>query len=208
MSDQEDRQAALAAKNRKVGLIVLGVVLAMTGLAFASVPLYSLFCRVTGYGGTTQVAALLPDRILERRLTIRFDANVSPNLDWDFKPEIPHVSVRLGEKGVIAYLARNRAQKPETGMAVYNVTPLKAGPYFNKIQCFCFGEQTLKGGESVSMPVLFFVDPAMDDDPDLDDVTEITLSYTFFKSESSELEEAMDTFYNSESGTRVDSPAP
>lgn len=197
MREAKARRDDLARKNRRVGLAVLGVVAAMTGLAFASVPLYSLFCRVTGYGGTTQVAASLPDRILERRVNVRFDSNVSSLLDWEFKPEIPHVSIRLGERGVIAYHARNRSGHALTGTAVYNVTPPKAGPYFQKIECFCFGEQILAPGQDVSMPVLFFVDPAMNDDPNLDDVTEITLSYTFFKSETSELEDAMDTFYNS-----------
>lgn len=204
----QTKAAALAAKNRRVGLAVLGLVLAMLGLAFASAPLYTLFCRVTGYGGTTQTAEALPDRVLDRRVTVRFDSNVSPTLDWDFTPEIRHVSVRLGEKGVIAYHARNKADHAVTGTAVYNVTPPKAGPYFHKIQCFCFGEQVLEPGADVSMPVLFFVDPAMNDDPNLADVTEITLSYTFFKAETSELEEALDKFYNSGPETGLDRPAP
>ncbi len=206
-SEQNDA-AVLASKNRRVGLAVLGVVVAMLGLAFASVPLYRLFCQVTGYGGTTQTAEVLPDRILDRRVTVRFDANVSSTLEWDFTPELRHVSVRLGEKGVIAYHARNRADHTVTGTAVYNVTPPKAGPYFHKIQCFCFGEQALAAGEDVSMPVLFFVDPAMDNDPNLADVTEITLSYTFFKAETSELEDALDKFYNSGPETGLDRPAP
>ncbi len=195
-----DPQTALKDKNRKVGLAVLGVVCLMGGLAYASVPLYALFCRVTGYGGTPQVAQALPDRILDRAVTVRFDSNVSDTLDWDFKPELKTVKVRLGERGVIAYLARNNAAAAETGTAVYNVSPPKAGPYFNKIQCFCFGEQVLQAGEEAHMPVLFYIDPAMDDDPNLKDVTEITLSYTFFKTESSALEEAMEAFYNSDSG--------
>lgn len=212
---QQDRDRAsaaargdLAAKNRRVGLTVLAVALSMLGLAFASVPLYRLFCQVTGYGGTTQVAQALPTRILDRQVTVRFDANVSPTLDWTFKPELNHIPVRLGERGVIAYRARNRANHAVTGTAVYNVTPVKAGPYFHKIQCFCFGEQVLQSGEDVSMPVLFFVDPAMNDDPNLADVTEITLSYTFFKAETSELEEALDKFYNSGPEAGLDRPAP
>ena len=191
-----DPQTALKDKNRTVGLAVLGVVCVMGGLAYASVPLYALFCRVTGYGGTPQVAEALPDRILDRAVTVRFDSNVSDTLDWDFKPELKTVKVRLGERGVIAYLARNNSGAAETGTAVYNVSPPKAGPYFNKIQCFCFGEQVLQAGEEAHMPVLFYIDPAMDDDPNLKDVKEITLSYTFFKTESSALEEAMEAFYN------------
>ncbi|MCB1681186.1 MAG: cytochrome c oxidase assembly protein [Alphaproteobacteria bacterium] len=198
--DLRNDPKALAEKNRRLGLMVLGIVCLMVGLAYASVPLYSLFCRVTGYGGTTQVARALPDRILDRTVTVRFDSNVSDTLDWDFKPEVRTITLHLGERGFIAFHARNRSNETVTGTALYNVSPAKVGPYFNKIQCFCFGEQVLGPEQDVSMPVVFYVDPAMDDDPNLKDVTDITLSYTFFKSGSSALEDATEDFYNSDNG--------
>ena len=197
---QEDHAKALEAKNRKVAFIVLCMVVAMTGLAFASVPLYNLFCRVTGYGGTTQVADALPDTILDRVVKVRFNTTTVKAMDWDFEPNRREVSVQLGARGFISYHAKNNGDHPLVGTALYNVTPAKAGKYFQKIQCFCFGEQRLDPHEEVDMPVIFYVDPAMDDDPNLKDVTMITLSYTFFKADTSELEEAMEGFYNTEEG--------
>lgn len=193
-------RSELEQKNKRTALIVMGVVFAMVGLAFASVPLYSLFCRVTGWGGTTQVANQLPgaDEVIDRTITVRFDGNTSPDLQWGFKPERLSVDVKLGERGFINYITVSNEAKPVAGTAIFNVTPLKAGKYFNKIQCFCFDKQVLQPGQRMNMPVLFYVDPAMHDDPNLDDVSTITLSYTFFEAESEGLDNAMNAFYESE----------
>lgn len=176
--------------------MVLLIVVMMTGLAFASVPLYRLFCQVTGFGGTTMMAASLPDRELDRKVTVRFDANTSRNINWYFKPEKQTEEVRLGQQGLITFVARNRSKLPSVGTALFNVTPLKAGKYFQKTQCFCFDEQLLKPGEEMMMPVVFFVDPKMDEDPEMQDVDHITLSYTFFPASSEELDKALEEFYN------------
>jgi cytochrome c oxidase assembly protein subunit 11 len=184
-------------KNTKTIASVFGIVFLMVGLAFASVPLYRLFCQVTGFGGTTMRAEYLPDTILDREITIKFDANTSRNINWSFKPEKHEETVKIGQQGLIAFIAENRDKIPTAGTALYNVTPNKAGEYFHKIQCFCFGEQILKPGEEMSMPVMFYVDPKMADDRNMDDVTSITLSYTFFPAESEELDKAMEAFYNS-----------
>ncbi len=169
-------------RNRMVLAGLVGVVFGMVGLSYAAVPLYDLFCRVTGYGGTTQVAEAAPDRVLEREIRIRFMAETDRGLPWEFSPERREMTLRVGESGLAFYLAENTSDRPISGMAAYNVLPPKAGVYFNKIQCFCFDEQTLAPGQTVSMPVFFFVDPAIDDDPNLDEVQTITLSYTFFRS--------------------------
>ncbi|MCW5695906.1 MAG: cytochrome c oxidase assembly protein [Bauldia sp.] len=162
------------------GLIVVGVVFGMVGLSFAAVPLYRLFCEVTGFGGTTQVADAAPDRILDRTIKVQFDANIASTLPWSFQPEQRSVTVRLGEATEVAYRAENEADIATTGTAVFNVTPTQAGGYFMKISCFCFNEQTLAAGEGVDMPVLFYVDPRIADDPTLDFIDTITLSYTFY----------------------------
>lgn len=187
-----------AQSNRRVLIGVVLAVAGMFGLSFAAVPLYGLFCRVTGYGGTTQVSARAPDvdRILPRTVTILFDAGTSRDMPWDFRPEQRSVTVHLGEQALVSYHAENRADRQITGTAIYNVTPLKAGVYFHKIECFCFGEQVLAAGQSVSMPVVFYVDPAMDSDPNMEDVDTITLSYTFFEADSPALEKALERFYN------------
>lgn len=166
-------------------LTVLGVVTilgSMTTLTAYSVPLYQLFCRVTGYGGTTQVAAGPADRMLDRRITIRFNADISPALPWRVEPPQDSISLRVGEKALASYTVQSLSDRTLTGTATFNVVPAKAGRYFNKISCFCFTEQTLAAGETVTMPVQFYVDPAIADDRGLDDVTTITLSYTFYKS--------------------------
>lgn len=168
--------------NARVALMLCGVVCAMIGLAFASVPLYRLFCQVTGFGGTTQVAEALPAETGERLVSVRFNADVNPALPWQFQPEVREVTLRVGEQGLVFYQARNVAAYPTTGTATFNVTPLKAGPYFSKMQCFCFEEQLLAPDQSMDMGVSFFVDPAISEDPNLDDVKTITLSYTFFQS--------------------------
>jgi cytochrome c oxidase assembly protein subunit 11 len=175
-----DRQE-LARRNRRLAAVVFAGVAAMVGLAYASVPLYELFCRVTGFGGTTQVAAAAPGKVLERTVTVRFDANRDSNLPWKFEPLQTAVTAQLGEEKLVFYRATNLSQRPIVGTATFNVTPDLAGPWFNKIQCFCFTEQLLMPGESVEMPVTFFVDPDMAKDRKYDKVKTITLSYTFFE---------------------------
>lgn len=187
---------SVAQKNARTGLIVLAVVVGMIGLSFAAVPMYRLFCQVTGFGGTTQTAESLPDVVLDRTMTINFNADTAQNFGWDFTPEMRRIDVQLGARGLTAFRARNPENVPTTGTALYNVTPLKAGKYFHKIQCFCFDEQTLQPGEDVSMPVLFYVDPAMNDDPNMNDVKVITLSYTFYPAGSKTLDDALEAFYD------------
>lgn len=169
-----------AAKNRKVALVSALVVASMVGLAYASVPLYRLFCQVTGFGGTTQRAEAAPEKTVDRHMTILFDANTAGSLPWTFEPVQRSLTVKVGAENFAYYRATNNSDHAVTGSAVFNVTPDTAGAYFNKIQCFCFTEQTLKAGESVEMPVSFFVDPAIVDDHGLDKVSTITLSYTFY----------------------------
>ena len=177
-------------RNLGTGLVLAGVVFGMIGLSFAAVPLYRLFCQVTGFGGTTQVADIAPRDIVERPMTVRFNADVDPQLAWDFQPSQRAVSVNVGEQALAFYRARNLADRPTVGTATFNVTPLKAGQYFSKVQCFCFTEQRLEAGQNVEMGVSFFIDPAIMDDPNLDDVTTITLSYTFFEERSPDQPEA------------------
>jgi cytochrome c oxidase assembly protein subunit 11 len=154
----------------------------MIGVTYASVPLYKLFCQVTGYGGTTQVADISPTKILEREITIRFDANVSGALPWGFQPKQREVTIKIGETKQISYEATNLFSKPTRGKATFNVVPELAGAYFNKLECFCFTDTTLKPGEKLDMPVVFFVDPEIVNEVDLKDINTITLSYTFFPS--------------------------
>jgi cytochrome c oxidase assembly protein subunit 11 len=177
---------SVSSGNRRVALMCVGFIAAMVGLTYASVPLYRMFCQATGYGGTTQRAEAAPIAMGQRHITIRFNADVAKGLGWHFGPVEPSVEVVTGEPRTIAYRATNPGQAPITGTAVYNVTPEKAGAYFNKIACFCFDEQTLKAGETVDMPVQFFVDPAIESDPNTRDVDTITLSYTFFKAADSD----------------------
>ena len=168
------------AKNRKVAVMSAVLVLGMVGLAYASVPLYRLFCQVTGFGGTTQRAEVAPEKTVDRRMTILFDANTAGSLPWTFEPTQRSLDVKIGEEKFAYYRATNKSDHAVTGTAVFNVTPDTAGAYFNKIQCFCFTEQTLKAGESIELPVSFFVDPAIVEDHGLDKVSTITLSYTFY----------------------------
>jgi cytochrome c oxidase assembly protein subunit 11 len=168
--------------NRKVALTAASAALAMLGLGFASVPLYRIFCQVTGYGGTTQrvdeaQAATVKDS--GHTMSIRFDANVERNMPWQFKPLQRTDTVSVGARDMALFWAKNDSDKIVTGTASFNVEPEQAARYFNKIQCFCFTEQTLKPGEEVRMPVLYYVDPAILTDPDNKDVQQITLSYTF-----------------------------
>ncbi|HRI77416.1 MAG: cytochrome c oxidase assembly protein [Alphaproteobacteria bacterium] len=187
----------LQRKNAKVMLVTLGVVFGMIGLSFASVPLYRMICQVTGWGGTTQmVEANTSDKIYDREITIRFNADVAQGMPWEFKPELRSVPVKVGQDGLISFVAKNLSDIPVTGTAVYNVTPLKVAKYFYKTQCFCFGEQTLQPGQMQHMPVTFFVDPAIMQDRDMDDVKTITLSYSFFRHGTRELESAIEKYYN------------
>ena len=181
MSHDPNNQTELGQRNMRMA-VKLGVVVGcMVGLSFASVPLYDLFCRVTGFGGTTMVAQKAPDKALERMVTVRFNADVNNSINWEFKPDTHAVDVHVGEAMTIAYRARNLEDRAVIGTATYNVTPEKAGQYFNKLQCFCFTAQKLEPGQSIDMPVNFYVDPAMADDPEMADVKTITLSYTFFR---------------------------
>jgi cytochrome c oxidase assembly protein subunit 11 len=168
-------------KNARTGLLLSVMVVSMLGLSFAAVPLYRLFCQVTGYGGTTQLAESLPAAVSERTVVVRFNADTDHRLPWSFQPVQKEVTLRVGESGLAFYRARNDAKQAITGMAVFNVSPQKAGLYFNKIQCFCFDQQRLEPGQEIDMAVTFFVDPAIETDPNLDDVKTITLSYTFFR---------------------------
>ena len=168
-------------RNARLGLALSGLALAMLGVAFAAVPLYRLFCQVTGYAGTTQVAEAAPAVIGERVIKVRFNADVAAGLPWRFRPEQREISLRVGEPGLIYYEAENRSNRPVVGTATFNVTPLKAGPYFNKVQCFCFDEQRLEPGETARLGVSFFVDPSIVEDINLAEVQTITLSYTFFE---------------------------
>lgn len=165
---------------------LVSVVLGMGALAWASVPLYDLFCRVTGYGGTTQQASAASDVVLDRKVTVRFDASTSGKMPWTFKAAANTMEVRIGETGLAYYEAHNPTDRPVTGTASFNVTPLSMGIYFSKIDCFCFTEQTLQPGETVMMPVTFFVDPEMVEDGETAKIHTITLSYTFFETEPEE----------------------
>jgi len=152
----------------------------MVGMAFASVPLYSWFCRTTGFGGTTQVANLAPANVLDRRIEVRFDANVSGGLPWRFEPEQTSIVARIGEVVTVDFLVANESSRETTGQAAYNVSPPTVGAYFSKINCFCFIEQRLLPKERRSMPVVFFVDPELVKDSEQDDLSTITLSYTMY----------------------------
>tara|TARA_B100000925_G_scaffold32151_1_gene21342 strand:+ start:325 stop:900 length:576 start_codon:yes stop_codon:yes gene_type:complete len=169
------------AGNRRILVILAAVVAAMVGLAYASVPLYQLFCQVTGYGGTTQISGDAAVEILpDHPVRVRFDANTNPALNWRFEAVDAPVTLNPGEEVVINYRATNLGDTASAGTSTYNVTPVKAGPHFMKIDCFCFIEQTLQPGESVLMPVRFYIDPDIASEPGTADIDEIILSYTFF----------------------------
>ena len=179
----------LERRNLRVGLYGLLGALAMLGLGYAAVPLYDLFCRVTGFGGTTQKATEAEANLAERMalsagarpVSIRFDASTARDMPWAFKPEQVTETVQIGVRDLAFYTARNDSAVPVTGTATFNVEPEQAGRYFHKVQCFCFTEQVLQPGQEVRMPVLYFVDPAILQDPNLKDIQQITLSYTFHK---------------------------
>jgi cytochrome c oxidase assembly protein subunit 11 len=174
--------ATLARRNRRMAFGAFGFVAFMVGVSFAAVPLYDLFCRVTGFGGTPMIGQAAPGAVGERTITVRFNANTQPNLPWRFTAQQNAMTVRLGEEGLAFYTARNLGQGPVMGVSTYNVTPEVVGRYFHKTACFCFEEQTLEPGQTVDMPLAFWVDPRIATDPATRDIRTITVSYTFFRS--------------------------
>lgn len=170
------------AKNNTRTLVVLGAItLGMLGLAYAAVPLYKVFCQVTGYGGTPKISQVAADEVLDRTMKVRFDANVDKKLQWAFKPNQLAQTIHIGESSMATFQTVNLTDHPITGQATYTITPQKAATYFVKLDCFCFTEQTLQPGQSVEMPVLYYVDPEIAHDRHMDDVKTMTLSYTFYK---------------------------
>ncbi len=188
MTDYEQ----LARRNQRILLGALIVVVVMVGLCFAAVPLYRVFCQVTGLGGTTQRADASPKEVPAdtRTIIIRFDAATDAALPWDFKPEKPTMPLKVGQKGFTSFTATNKSNKPTRGIAVYNVAPLKVGKYFVKLQCFCFSDQPLGPHQTAHLPVIFYVDPKILADDNMKDVQEITLSYRFYPAGSRQLEDA------------------
>ena len=169
-------------RRKKITLAALiGMLGVMAGLTAFAVPLYDYYCRVTGFGGATQTAAQAPEEAIERLITVRFNADVGREMPWRFQPAQRAITISAGETAQISYIAENLSDHTVVGSAVFNVTPFKVGPYFSKIACFCFSEQTLAPGERVEMPVTFFIDPSIMDNANLDDIKSITLSYAFFK---------------------------
>ena len=183
-------QNNLKAQNKKVIFIITSVGMLMLSLSYAAVPLYDIFCRVTGFGGTTQIASSAPGSTGHPNINIRFESNITDSLNWDFYSKTKTVKIPMGEEKTIYYFAKNLSDEPIVGTATFNVTPAKAGQYFMKIDCFCFVEQLLNPGESMNMPVTFFIDPDLYKDENVQEVNEITLSYTFMKSmDQSKVEE-------------------
>jgi cytochrome c oxidase assembly protein subunit 11 len=168
-------------RNLNLLMALVGMVAGMTGLAYASVPLYRLFCEVTGFGGTPQRVAAAPTEVSDRTVRVTFTADVAAGLDWKFQPLQRNLELKVGENKLAFYVAENLESTPVTGRATFNVSPDMFGPYFSKIECFCFTEQTLQPGQRIEMPVSFFIDPAILDDPQLNKLNDVTLSYTFFR---------------------------
>ncbi len=165
--------------SRNIATLCVAVVAGMIALSYASVPLYRIFCQMTGFGGTTNKAEAPPGQVLVRQMTVRFDASVARSLAWEFAPEQGPQKLKVGEVGLAFFRAKNLSDKPLSGTASFNVTPAKAGAYFSKIECFCFTEQRLAAGQEIDMPVQYFIDPSIDEDENMHDVKTITLSYTF-----------------------------
>ena len=182
--------------NRQIALTIVSIVLFMIGVSFLSVPLYRVFCKVTGYAGTPQIgAATLPQHTFDRTITVSFITDIDKALPWEFKPEQRSVDVKVGQTAIVSFTAHNETARPSIGAAVYNVTPDKIGKYFHKTQCFCFQEQTLNGGATAHFPVMFFIDPAIMDDKSVRDVSDITLAYTFYKADSPTFDKALEQYY-------------
>ena len=177
---------SLQRRNLNVLMMLVGIVAGMTGLAYASVPLYRLFCQVTGFGGTPQRADMAPTEISDRTVRVTFTADVAGGLGWKFQPMQRNMELKIGENKLAYYVAENLEDKPVTGRATFNVSPDAFGVYFTKIECFCFTEQTLQPGQRVEMPVSFFIDPAVLEDPKLKHLNDLTLSYTFFRDKEAE----------------------
>ncbi len=191
----QEQSTRTSKKQRNNGAIVaacLVFVVGMVGMSYAAVPLYQIFCQVTGYGGTTRQVEQASDVVLDRKIKIRFDANVSSGLPWEFKPEQREIEISIGETKQISYRSKNLFNSETTGQATFNVTPQAAGAYFNKVECFCFTEQTLKPGEEAEMPVVFFVDPDIVNEPETKNINTITLSYTFYPHEKTQGVAAVD----------------
>lgn len=181
MSASPDRRRQ--SSNRLVAFALLAFFAGMVGMAYASVPLYRVFCQVTGYGGTTQRTTQYASKVLDRKITVRFDANVA-GVPWDFQPEQREITMPIGETVQVAFRAKNLDTKASSGRATFNVTPQAAGAYFMKVECFCFTDNTLKPGEQIDMPVVFYVDPAIADAPETRHIRTLTLSYTFYPIET------------------------
>ena len=171
---------SLQTRNRRLAWVAVATAVAMVGASYAAVPLYAEFCKRTGFAGTTQVARTAPAIRGERSLVVRFDANVSQDLDWTFEPETPSITLRTGATATVFFRVHNRSRRPTAAVAAYNVTPEAAGGWFDKISCFCFSEQRLGPGETADLPVVFFLDPGLEHAHEMDDVEAITLSYTMF----------------------------
>jgi cytochrome c oxidase assembly protein subunit 11 len=180
MNDTSSRPASKRGRDIAVAAACGVFVALMVGMSYAAVPLYSWFCRTTGFGGTPQVASVAPAGMLDRKITVRFDSNVGGGLPWRFEPEVNTIDLRIGEVATVYYTVTNESARATAGQAAYNVTPPTVGAYFTKINCFCFTEQRLQPGEKREMAVVFFVDPAIAKDSDQDDLDTITLSYTFY----------------------------
>ncbi len=182
--------------NRQIATAIISVVVFMIGVSFLSVPLYSLFCKVTGYGGTPQVGAVtVPQKVFDRTITVSFITDTDKALPWEFKAEQRNVNVKVGQTALVSFTAHNDTARPSTGAAIYNVTPDKIGKYFHKTQCFCFQAQTLNGGATAHFPVMFFIDPAIMDDPSVRDVSDITLAYNFYAADSKTFDQALESYY-------------
>jgi cytochrome c oxidase assembly protein subunit 11 len=199
---------ALQRRNLNLLMILVGVVAGMTGLAYASVPLYRLFCEATGFEGTPQRASVAPTEISDRVVRVTFTADVAGGLGWRFQPMQRNLELKVGENKLAYYVAENLESKPVTGRATFNVSPDMFGAYFTKIECFCFKEQTLQPGQRVEMPVSFFIDPAVLTDPALKQLNDITLSYTFFRAEDdgANAEQQVGQVQNSQAGRSQPSP--
>lgn len=187
----------IAARNRRTLWMVGIVILCMVGLTAASVPLYRLYCQVTGYGGkANRQEKPLDMKILDREIKVRFNSDVADNLNWSFKADQPPVSVKLGQEMMISFSAENMGDRAVAGTALFNVSPPQAGVYFHKTQCFCFDYQMIAPHKQVHFPVVFYIDPALDRDEQLKDLKSVTLSYVFYRAESPELDRALQDFYN------------
>lgn len=199
-----ERKALIAKRNRRVAGGAFAVVFTMVGVSFAAVPLYDWFCRVTGFGGTPMIGQQAPATPGDFVVTVRFNANTQPNLPWRFEPAQPSMQLRVGEEGVGFYIARNISDRPATGISTYNVTPEVIGKYFHKTACFCFEEQTLAPGQQVDMPLAFWVDPRIAQDPNTRGIHTITVNYTFHRS----LQDAERSGYMANAGPHVGRRAP